>query len=303
MDVSVIIVNYKTSGLVADCIESILSKTKDINYEIIILDNNSEPDFDRNIISKIPDNPVIHINFVHLAENMGFGRACNEGIKIAKGRNILFLNPDTILLNNAIKILYDFHDNTKDAGACGGNLYNEKGEKIFSYRRFLPGLFWETDELLNNLPQKIRWGKNRISNHSERPIQTGYISGADLMVKKSVIDIIGGFHKEFFMFYEDTDICLRIQKEGYNVYNVPEAKIMHLSSKSFKAGEEWQSDTKTRLMEEGRKIYYKLNATKFRRKGVDIIYDIFLLTRIFFLRKGSKREYYKRRREYFRCKV
>ena len=119
MDVSVIIVNYKTVPLILDCLESLRAKTKGITYEVIVVDNNSGDDFQERILERFPE-----VQCLPLPENVGFGRANNEGLKIAKGRNIFFLNPDTLLLNNAIKILSDYLDGHPQVGACGGNLYD-----------------------------------------------------------------------------------------------------------------------------------------------------------------------------------
>ena len=101
IDVSIIIVNYKTVSLILKCLDSIQRLTRKISYEIIVVDNNSNDDFATYIQQQYPE-----VKCVSLPENMGFGRANNEGVKLAKGRNILFLNPDTILLNDAISILF-----------------------------------------------------------------------------------------------------------------------------------------------------------------------------------------------------
>ena len=93
MDVSIIIVNYKTVSLILKCLNSIQRLTRKISYEIIVVDNNSNDDFATYIQQQYPK-----VKCVSLPENMGFGRANNEGVKLAKGRNILFLNPDTICL-------------------------------------------------------------------------------------------------------------------------------------------------------------------------------------------------------------
>ena len=119
MDVSVIIVNYKTSQLLVQAIDSILDKTEDIVYEIIVVDNHSQDDSERVVHERYGN----RVTYLPLAENVGFGRANNEGLRIARGRNILFLNPDTILVNNAVRILSDYLDSHPDTGAVGGNLY------------------------------------------------------------------------------------------------------------------------------------------------------------------------------------
>ena len=103
MDVSVIIVNYNTVELTKQCILSIYNQTKDVNFEIIVVDNNSE---DNSV--KIIENNFPQVILINNSDNIGFGRANNLGVEIAKGKYIFFLNSDTILLNNAIKIFVDY---------------------------------------------------------------------------------------------------------------------------------------------------------------------------------------------------
>lgn len=301
MEVSVIIVNYKTSALVADCLKSVINLTKGVEYEVIIVDNNSEPNFRQSIIEKVPEASSDNFIYLNLPENIGFGRANNEGIKIAKGRNIFFLNPDTILLNNAIKILSDFLDSHPQAGACGGNLYNETGQPVVSYKRFFPGLFWEIDDLFNSLPQKLVYGKNRIHNYSSGILSVAYITGADLMVKKEVAEKTGGFSNEFFLYFEETDLCRRIYKAGWKIFNVPEARIMHLESKSMGTDEKWESEFKTQWLEKSRKIYYKRNSSSLEIQLYNLIYDLFLTSRKVLINNPRKKEYYKIRKKYFKA--
>lgn len=294
-DVSVIIVNYHTSDLIKNCVESILEKTTGISYQVIIVDNNSEPDLEEKTGRVIPAQFKGNFNFVALPENIGFGRANNEGLKIAKGRNIFFLNPDTLLINNAIKILSDFLDSHPKAGACGGNLYNEEMRPAMSFKRILPGILWETDELLNNIPLKILYGKNQMHNFTGKAIKTGFITGADLMVKREVLDQTGSFSPDFFMYFEETDLCNRIKKSGREIYSVPEAKIRHLESKSFSATDAFQSEFKTRLMEESRGIYYKRNKGALERIVSDFIYGMFLQSRALLIKDKRKKDYYRLR--------
>ena len=140
-DVSIIYVNYYTSGLLVDSIQSVVNKTIGITYEIIIIDNNSEKNLRQKLQESISD--TIPVKYLFLQENIGFGKANNEGAKIASGKYLLFLNPDTILLNNAIKILYDFMESDPQAGACGGNLYDSSNNPLFSFRKIFPGFIWD----------------------------------------------------------------------------------------------------------------------------------------------------------------
>lgn len=177
IDVSIIIVNYNTCRLTENCIRSIYEKTKEISFEVILVDNASKDG------SKELFTHDSRISYIYLSDNIGFGRANNEGLKKAKGRNILFLNSDTLLVNNAIKILSDYLDNNYRVGAVGGNLYSNQGAPLHSYRRLSP-IALELNIMLANILSKIFFGRNEEHNHTEKPIEVKYIVGADLMVKK-----------------------------------------------------------------------------------------------------------------------
>lgn len=302
MDVSVIFVNYRTSGLIAESIRSIIRHTEGVSYEIIIVDNNSEPEFQSNIQNSLSIDKPLDIRYLALPENIGFGRANNKGWEISKGRNIFFLNPDTLLLNNAIKLLSDFLDRHPKAGACGGNLYGTDLQPAFSFSRILPGLKWELNELLNYIPQKISFGKDSHFNTSTKTLPVKYITGADLMVKRTVLNITGGFSSDFFLYYEETDLCYRILNVGYKIFNIPEAKIQHLESKSMEESGEFQSDFKTKYLEKSRKIYYSRNVGSFRQILSDAIYLAFLKSRALLIRDKRKKEYYNARIKYFNDK-
>lgn len=300
-DVSIIIVNYHTSGLIADCVRSIYEKTSGIKYEIIIVDNNSEPDLPEIIGKLVKNDQTDAIRYVDLPENIGFGRANNEGVKIARGRNILFLNPDTLLINNAIKILSDFLDITPAAGACGANIESLNNSPTFSFWRLFPGILTEIDTLLGFIPSKIIFGKNIIYNHTGKPLEVAYVIGADLMVKRELIDKTGGFRKEFFMFCEETDLCLRIKKIGRKIYNVPEARIIHLEGQSF--GETvYPTNRRLKMMEESRRTYQKLNQSKLNAYISNKIFSLNLNLRHLMTRDKAKKDYLSRRKKIFKSK-
>lgn len=286
-DVSVIIVNYNTSKLINDCIESIFRLTNGIEYEIIIVDNATEELSETIIYAKDP-----RIKLLQLPENIGFGRANNEGAKIAKGRNLFLLNPDTVLLNNAIKILSDFLDNNPKCGACGGNLYDMDMNPTLSYRRVMPGFIWELNELLHLIPEKFKFGVNRIFNYTVNPLKVAYITGADLMVKKYIYDIIDGFSSDFFMYYEETDLCKRICNLGQLIYSVPAAQIQHLEGKSFKSS---QSIVKINMTEASRVMYYNKNHGVFYIWISNQIYRLFIVSRIIITPDKHQKQYYKQR--------
>lgn len=227
MDVSIILVNYNTKQITANCINSIFTKTKQIWFEVILIDNaSSDGSGDYFKCDK-------RITFIESKKNLGFGNANNLGVELSKGRNILFLNTDTLLLNNAVKTLSDFLDNNQKAGVCGGNLTDENSQPVKSFARFFPGFIEELNDFSGHRYERLRYGRNSFFNHSDKPIKVAFISGADMMVKRQVLDRVGLFDKDFFLYFEETELSYRINKYGYVIYSVPEAQLVHLVSKSF----------------------------------------------------------------------
>lgn len=270
MDVSIIIVNYNTCKMTAECIDSVIEKTTDLSYEIILVDNAST-DGSKDFFEKDS-----RITYSYNTENLGFGRANNIGVKIAKGRNILFLNSDTLLINNAIKILSDYLDSHPKVGAVGGNLYSFDMKPAMSFQRLRPSLSWEINDLLFNLPLRFRYGKTATYfNNSSQPTTVGYIMGADLMTRKEIIDQIGCFDPQFFMYFEETDLCHRIAKNGYSLHVIPAAKIIHHEGKSF--GDTTKSKLNPRkieMFETSRTIYYRKNYSLKYNRLITSIYKL-----------------------------
>lgn len=247
MDVSIIIINYNTDTLLKECINSILLHTNTIEYEVIVVDNNSPNNKQKSISEEYP-----FIKLIELKENVGFGRANNIGVETAKGRNIFFLNPDTLLLNNSVKILSDFLDQNHKVGVCGGNLYTKDMKPNFSFRPYFPTLLTELNLLTGNLLFKLLVGRSYQFNYTEKSLKVAYITGADMMVSRKCLNVTGLFDPDFFMYYEETELSLRIKKSGFEIYSVPEANIIHFEGGSFSVNKEAQ-----RLSLISRSIYLK----------------------------------------------
>jgi len=248
ISVSIIFVNYNTVSYLCKSIDSVLDKTQLIDFEIIVVDNNSI-DHSKEIIHNKYGTKVIYLP---LSENIGFGRANNEGIKIARGRNIFLLNPDTILINNAVKILSDFLDQHVEVGVCGGNLYDENENPTISFVRILPSIKEELDQFFFYLPSRIRYGKNKNFNYTKKNINVKAVIGADMMIRKKVLEETGVFDPDFFMYHEELELCHRISKANYKIKSVPDAKIIHLEGKSLSCDLE-----KRKKMLNARKLFYK----------------------------------------------
>lgn len=225
MDVSVIFINYKTKDLTINAINSVIEKTQDLEYEIFVVDNNSQDGSIEAIEKEFPN-----INIIKNPVNAGFGAANNLAIKQAKGKYILCINTDTLLINNAIKEMFDFMETNQKVGVCGGNLYDADLKPVMSYANFPD--FWNC--------LSLSWVLKKIfpvlRNHAEIKTvkEVDFITGADIFFRKSVLDDVGIFDEQFFMYSEEVDLCKRIKNAGHQIKIVPDAKIIHLEGKSAK---------------------------------------------------------------------
>ena len=276
MDVSIIIVNYNTKELTNQCINSIYEKTLGVIYEIILVDNASS-DGSKEFFEN--DN---RIKYLYSKENLGFGRANNLALKTAKGRNILFLNPDTILINNAVLYLSNFLDNNDKIGACGGNLYTRDFQPNYSYEMFYPSIIKEINRLIFNLISRVFYRNNGVFNNTNKPIKVKSICGADLMVKKNILDIVGGYNDIFFMYAEETELCHRISRQGYMLMSIPNAKIIHLDGGSFmKSDDELKEYNRLKMRYQSKIRYYDIVYGKKYKFVAFFIWRLTITSRLF----------------------
>lgn len=234
IQISVIFVNYRTKDLTINAINSVLEKTEGIEYEIFVVDNNSQDGSIEAIEKEFPN-----INIIKNPINAGFGSANNLAIKQAQGKYIFCLNTDTLLLNNAIKIMFDFmeKDENKKVGVCGGYLSSINGNATICCGNLpsLSDLFWKLGlrYIFKNYYRK-HFCTGLFSDEINDLQNVGYISGANLFIRKSVLDEVGLFDEQIFMYYEETDLCKRIWDADYKIKFVKDAKIQHLEGKSTK---------------------------------------------------------------------
>lgn len=254
MDISIIIVNYKTPQLCINCINSVYEKTVGIDFEIILVDNDSRDNSLQLIKEEFGDKVIL----VDAKENLGFGKANNLGAKYAKGEYLFLLNSDTILKNNAIKHLYDFIITDPTVGIVGGNLFDEDGNHAHSFK------LNQIDLSSLKVPSFFKAMRHKLSgkmtdwefNDTKEPIElNGYITGADLMIKKSIFDEVGGFDKDFFMYFEESEMTVRVRQLGYKVYSVPAAEIIHLEGASTN-GRSF-SERRQRMFNESAVLYFR----------------------------------------------
>lgn len=267
MDVSVIIVNYNTKQLLSDCIKSIKEQTVGIEYEVIVVDNDSH-DGSQEMLKR--DFPWVRL--IESKENLGFGKANNLGMKNANGKYFFLLNSDTILVNNAIKEFYDFSESHLGFGALGSILLDKDLKPCHSY-----GIFQsELKSLKDVLAKYLRFLKDHVQQPSliSEPIEVDYITGADLWIPQNVFKNIGGFDPDYFMYFEEADWQLRMRKTGLDRLIIPGPRIIHLEGGSDSTKSRLWSSKRLENYYKSQKIYNKKHFNKWLYPLFRIVYLI-----------------------------
>lgn len=224
MKVSIIIVTYNSEKDIEKCLDSIIRETKNIKYEVCVVDNDSK-DNTKNVVRKFEQrhNNIKLIN----AENNGFNAGNNIGIKNSTGEFIALLNPDTILLNNAFKIIIDNMEKENEVGACGATLYNEDMSLNMTH-----GSFPTVKETILRIT-KIRNDETYyLADLNQKKMLVEFPSGADFVFKRELIEKIGYMDEDYFIYFDETDYALKMKKLGLKSYIYTEAKIIHLQGSS-----------------------------------------------------------------------
>lgn len=250
MEVSIIIVNYNTCKVLCDCLQSIYIHTRDISCEIIVVDNDSQDNSRKMLTDKFPE-----VTLIASPENLGFGRANNLGIKHAKGEYLFFLNSDTLLLNNAVKIFHDYClSSIEKIGALGAILKSNNGKNIHSYGE----LITMKSELKELTAKYLKFLKDKKKHHPDDVInakEVGYITGAALFVPRNVYEELGGFDPRFFMYCEEVDWQCRMAEAGYKRIIIPGPEIAHLEGGSDASQSNIWSANRLECIYKSKKLY------------------------------------------------
>lgn len=226
VDITISILNYNCADKTIRCIESIRDLTIGISFEIIVVDNKSTDDS----FSKLQK--INNISLIEAEYNCGFSRGNNLALRRAKGKYCILLNPDTILKNNALKILFDFMELHPNAGAIGPQLYSLNNEKQFSYgifRSLFHRMRWEFIPELKRLIYLKSEKKKETKQKSEKKNYKiiGRPRGCAFMIKTSNLYKVGYLDERFFMYNEETDWALRFINFGFDNYFIGDAEIYH----------------------------------------------------------------------------
>jgi GT2 family glycosyltransferase len=232
LDISIIIVNWNTRQITADCLHSIYAETSGLEYEVIVIDNGSS-DNSAEMIREQFRQAILIKN----AENRGFAYANNQGIEIAKSRYVLLLNSDTVVLDNAIAKAVAFADENIDAGVIGCRVLNPDmtlQRTCFMYPSILNMLI-EALYLNKLFAKNSFYGRERMTCWGRDDVrEIDAVTGCFMMVRREVIEAVGMLDTQFFMYAEETDWCYRISEAGWKVMFTNEPEIIHLGGQSSK---------------------------------------------------------------------
>jgi GT2 family glycosyltransferase len=246
VDCSVVIVNYHTDEVLAESLASLAKTAGGVEAEVIVVDNGGTL-ARGGFRERFP-----RVRLLENPGNVGFARAANQGIRLARGRHVLCLNPDTVVHDGALAAMAGHLDAHPEVGAVGARLLESDGSLQYSCRRF-PGygtIFFGRYALLTRLfPENagsrdylyLDWDHGTVR-------EVDWVSGACLMVRREVIDRVGAFDEGYFLFVEDMDWCRRIRDAGWTVVYLPDAVVTHHIGASRGAVPAWMVRARHRGM-------------------------------------------------------
>jgi GT2 family glycosyltransferase len=225
MDISIIIVNWKSAAYLQKCLESIYCSVNDLLFEVVVIDNASYDGCDRMLIDRYPQ-----VRFIQSTSNLGFAGANNLAFQQSSGKTLLFLNPDTEIADQAISKMHQLLWETANAGAIGCTLLNTDGTVQTSCVQAFPTILNQIldSEMLRRLfPLLPLWGTRPLFRPSGVPMPVDAISGACLMIKRQAFESAGFFSTDYFMYSEDIDLCRKVRSAGFAVYYTGAVSIVH----------------------------------------------------------------------------
>lgn len=274
-ELSIILVSYNDRVRLERCLFSLEEEARNLGAEVIVVDNNSADGSQELVRVSFP-----WVELITSSENLGYARANNRGIRESRGRFILFLNPDTVLPGGALSQLLAGFEAQPEAGAIGPALVHEDQSFQVSFGRKVSFLSELVQKSVRNPYYKVRL------KAAARARETGWLSGACLLVRRSALEEAGLFDENFFLFFEDIDLCLRLKKKGYRLIFDPRIKIRHVGGASTS-----RQKLVSRLEYRRSQVYfYRKHNSRLSLFLLKLYLRLaFILSRLFVLRTGEER--------------
>lgn len=224
VDLSVIIVSWNVRTLLKDCLDSLFKAVQGYKAEIFVVDNASSDGSADMVASEFPQ-----IHMIANDENLGFGAANNQALKLSRGRYILLLNPDTVVPEDAVTKMLQFLEKRQRAGLVGPEQIDGKGRLILNWVR------WNPREMIEYMVESLSaliTGRFRII--FRRPRRVPILNAACWLARREVLASIGFFDDDLFLFAEEPDMCTRIHKAGWEIWLLREVHIIHYKRQSIR---------------------------------------------------------------------
>ena len=244
VDLSIIIVNWNSAGYVRKCVKAIQLNPPACAYEVVVVDSGSFDECGEMLAREFPA-----VRFVQSRTNVGFATANNLGAERSRGRALLFLNPDTEVIGSALDRLFRTLNRLPDAGLVGARLLNSDRSLQTTCIQSFPTVLnqvldWEW--LRRTFQRSPLWGIKPLFDGKQNPATVEVISGACIMIKRSVFKCVSGFDERYFMYSEDLDLCYRVRQAGFDCLYVPDAQIVHHGGGSSHSARSMFSNVMTR---------------------------------------------------------
>jgi hypothetical protein len=290
--VSIIIVSYNTREILGNCLEALYRYGTGSDMEVIVADNDSRDDSIAMVKERFPE-----VRLIANKRNLGFAAANNQAFLQAHGRYIILLNPDAYIGPSSISNAVQFMDKHTECGLCGGKIISPEGRLEPSARRFPSPI----SKILTLSGLSARFPSSPFFNGHEfggfahdHPLEVDWVPGTFTIVRKTTLDDIGTFDERFFMYYEETDLCLRVRKAGWKIFFIPDAEVMHIGGASSKTRKDKTFDKagsqvlSFRMRSEW--LYYRKNsglAAVIASSGLELLWYVIRYTKNLILPSGD----------------
>ncbi len=226
MDISIIIVNFRSEGLTRECVKEFTHLDTHLSKEIIVVDSSPGRGMETVLAERFP-----HVQYISMGGNKGLSKANNVGARNATGKYILICNPDVTPRAGSLQTMVQYLEDHPEVGLVGPQLHNPDGSVQQSYYRFLRPL---TPLYRRTIFSRTWMGKRHLQHYLMRDIQgkgpmpVDWLLGASLCMRKVDYEAVGMMDESFFLYFEDVDLCRSFWKAGKAVHYVPDAKMVHL---------------------------------------------------------------------------
>ena len=247
MDVSVVIVSWNTRDLLRCCLRSVFEQTKEASFEVFVVDNNSRDGSADMVRTEFPK-----VKLIENTQNRGFAAANNQALQLGLGRYMLLLNPDTLILDDAISLCVRYADAHSDVGVVGCQVLEDE-DRIFTFPTPW-NVFLALSGLSRAFPRSRLFGRPELGD-SEQDVDV--VAGMFMLVRREAIAQVGLLDKSYFVYSEETDWCYRFARAGWRRVFTPSARIVHLDG-----GRKSTSQVSTKMfvqMQKSSMIYHRKN--------------------------------------------